>query len=106
MKQIRDFLESFVVVVLVIAGLVGVSYHVFRAGGWFDAALSRFMEFIFQRPAVSIPVVLGVVFVLAYWHDRRMAKGMHGKRLPTLVLYALMAAGAYFIGRYAIVGTF
>ncbi|MBI4195759.1 MAG: hypothetical protein HY526_11855 [Betaproteobacteria bacterium] len=105
MKQVRDFLESFIIVVLVVAGLVGISYHMFRGGGWFEAALGRFAAFVFERPTVSIPIVLGVILVLAYLHDRRMAKGTHGKRLPTLILYALMAAGAYFIGHYAIVGT-
>ena len=105
MKLLREFLESFVVVVLVIAGLVGISYHTFKGGGWFEAAFGRFMQFIFERPSVSVPIILAVSFALAYWHDKRVAKGKHGKRLPTFILYVLMAAGAYFIGRYAIVGT-
>ena len=39
MKLIRDFLESFVIVVLVIAGIGGILYHLFRQAGWGTLAL-------------------------------------------------------------------
>lgn len=105
MKQFLDMLESFVIIVLVIAGLAGLSYRVFRGGGWFEAALERVAAIVFQNLAVSVVVAVGVIIPLVIWHDRRAAKGVHGKRLPTIILYLLMAAGAFFIGHYAVVGT-
>lgn len=105
MRHFLDMLESFVILVLVIAGLVGLSYRMFRGGGWFEAALERVAEIVFQNVTVSVLVAAGVIIPLIIWRDRRAAKGMHGKRLPTIILYLLMAAGAYFIGHYAVVGT-
>lgn len=106
MKQLLTFLESFVIVALVVAGLVGLSYHAFRGGGWFDAALGHIAEFVFQNMTASI--IIGSVVAIAFviWHDRYLSKGIYNKRLPTIILYVLMAAGVYFIGRYAIVGSF
>jgi hypothetical protein len=106
LKQVRDFLESFVVVVLVIAGLAGLMYRTFRAGGWFEGVLEYVAELVFSNPYVSVPAGILIAIALAWWHDRRMAKGIHSRRLPTIVLYALMAAGVYFLGRYALVGSF
>lgn len=106
MKQVRDFLESFIVVVLVIAGLVGLTYHTFRVGGWFEGAMEYIAELVFSNPYVSVPVGIVVVIALAWWHERRLARGTHSKRLATIVLYALMAAGVYFLGRYVLVGSF
>lgn len=105
MKQFLAFLESFVIVVLVLAGLVGLSYHVFRGGGWFDSAFEKVAEFVFLNVTVSIVVGLTALIVFVLWNERRLAKGMYGKRLPTIILYVFMAAGAFFIGRYALLGT-
>ncbi len=106
MKQFLDVLESLVIVVLVIAGLVGLSYRTFRGGGWFEAALERIAAIVFQNVTLSVLVAIGIIVPLVIWYDIRTAKGIHGKRLPTIILYLLMAAGVYFIGHYAVVGTF
>ena len=105
MKHILDFLESFVLIILVLAGLVGLSYRMFRGGGWFESALQRVAEIVFQNVTLSIVVATGVIIPLVIWHERRAATGAHGKRLPTIILYALMAAGVFFVGHYAIRGT-
>ena len=104
MKQFLTFLESFVIVALVATGIVGITYHVFRAGGWFDAALARLAEIVFQNVTASL--IIGGIALVAFvvWHDRRVAKGVYNRRLPTIVLYVLMAAGVFFVGRYALFG--
>lgn len=105
MKQFLVFLESLVIVALVVAGLVGLSYHAFRGGGWFDAAFERLAEIVFQNVTVSI--IVGSIALVAFvmWYERHITKGVYNRRLPTIVLYVLMAAGAYFIGRYALFGS-
>lgn len=104
MKQYFDILESFVVIALALAGLVGTSYHMFRDGGWMESIFGNFLKFHFDNPMVAIPVTVLIVVIAMLLHDKRIAKGRPSK-LPTLLLYALMAAGAYFIGHYAIRGT-
>ena len=105
MKLIRDFLESFVIVVLVIAGIGGILYHVFRQAGWGAKVVDRMVELYFLHPAPMISATVVAVVAGVFWHERRSAKGKYNKKFPTYVLYVLMAAGAYFIGRYAIRGT-
>lgn len=104
MKQLWDYLESFVVIALVIAGLAGILYNLLREGGWVGLALSEFWEFQFSNPVFAIPATIVVILFAIWWRDRRVAKGKIS-RIPTFFLYALMAAGAYFIGHYAIQGT-
>ena len=104
MKQYLEFLESFVVIALAIAGLVGASYHMFREGGWVDTLLGGFVRFHFENPMVAIPITALVTVIVMVLRERRIAKGKPSK-VPTIILYTLMAAGAYFIGHYALRGT-
>ncbi|MBI3918195.1 MAG: hypothetical protein HY322_14460 [Betaproteobacteria bacterium] len=105
MKLIRDFLESFVIVVLVIAGIGGLLYHTFRQAGWGAAALDKAFELYLLHPGAMIPATIVAVIIGAIWYDHRVAHGRYNKKYPTYVLYALMAAGVYFIGRYALRGS-
>ena len=105
MKQFYAFLESFVIVMLVVAGLVGLSNSVLRAGGWFDAFLEWLAPVFFTNVTASL-IIGGIALVaFAWWHDRRVSKGAYNKKIPTVVLAVLMIAGVYYIGRYAILGT-
>lgn len=105
MKQFYAFLESFVIVMLVVAGLVGLSNSVLRAGGWFDAFLEWLAPVFFTNVTASL-IIGGIALVaFAWWHDRRLSKGAYNKKIPTVVLAVLMIAGVYYIGRYAILGT-
>ncbi|HJQ63356.1 MAG TPA: hypothetical protein VJ834_10860 [Burkholderiales bacterium] len=105
MKQFYAFLESFVIVVLVIAGLVGIFHSAMRAGGWFDEAFDYLAPIVFTNVTASV-IIGGIALVaFAWWHDRHVAKGVYNKRIPTAVMFVLMAAGVYYVGRYAILGT-
>ena len=105
MKLIRDFLESFVIVVLVIAGIGGILYHLFRQAGWGTVIVDKTLELYFLHPAPMITATIVAIVGGVVWHERRAATGKYNKKFPTYVLYALMAVGVYFIGRYAIRGT-
>lgn len=99
------FLESFVMVVLVLAGLVGIFHSLLRAGGWLDSVWNYLAPIFFTNVTASI-IIGGIAIVaIAWWHDRHIYKGKYNKRLPTIVLYVLMASGVYYIARYAILGT-
>lgn len=104
MKQIVEFLESFVIVGLVLAGIAGISYNLFRDEGWIEAALGNIWDFNVQYPLIAIPVTIAAIVMFRLWSRDRV---IHGKtsKLPNLMLYALVIAGAYYIGRYAITGS-
>ena len=105
LKLIRDFLESFVIVVLVVAGIAGILYHVFRQAGWGTVIVDKTLELYFLHPVPMISATAVAVVAGVLWQERRSATGKYNKKFATYVLYVLIAVGVYFIGRYAIRGT-
>ena len=103
MKQIVEFLESFVIVGLVLAGIAGISYNLFREGGWIEGFLGNIWDFNIQYPLIAIPVTIGAIVMFRLWSRDKVVHGKTSK-LPNLILYTLVIAGAYYIGRYAITG--
>jgi len=104
-KQIIEYLNSFLTIGLVLAGIGGVSYNVFREGGWLATLLGAFVDAQLGNPIVAIPVTIGVVIIGKMWRDHRLAKG-ETSRLPDVLVYIIMAAGVYFIWRYISTGSF
>jgi len=104
LKQWVELLESSVIVALVLAGIGGISYHLFRIGGWIETSFDRFWNLEARHFLIGIPVIIAGVVLFRLWHGGR---SLHSKTsiIPNLILYVLMAAGAYFIGHYAITGT-
>lgn len=105
MKQIFDYLQSFAVIGLVLAGIGGLSYHMFKEDGWVESALGDIWDMGVQYPLIAIPVIIGAIVFGNMWRHDRLAKGRHSK-LPDLFIYVLMAAGVVFIGRLFLLGTF
>ena len=103
MKQIVEFLESFVIVGLVLAGIAGISYNLFREEGWIEGILGNIWNFNIQYPLIAIPVTIGAIVMFRLWSRDKVVHGKTSK-LPNLILYTLVIAGAYYIGRYAITG--
>jgi hypothetical protein len=106
LKLILDFLQSFVIVVLVISGLGGLLYHTFRQAGWGSAMMDKMFELYLLHPGIMIPVTIVAVIAGAVYYDYRTAHGKFNKKYASYVLYTLMAAGVFFLGRYALRGTF
>jgi len=57
---------------------------------------------------VTASIITGCIALVAFvmWYERYITKGTYNKRVPTIVLYILVAAGVYYVGRYALLGTF
>jgi hypothetical protein len=104
-KQAIDYIVSFVTIGLVLAGLGGVSYNLFREGGWIGGFFGKLWDAQLENPLIAIPVTLGAVFVGKMWYDRQVE---HGKtsRLPDVLIYVIMAAGAFFLWRFFSTGSF
>ena len=105
MKQYLEYAESFAVIVLVLFGITGFSYHLFRDDGWIEAVAGNVWDVSVQYPLIALPVIVAAVFLGRLWNQSRLAHGRTSK-LPDLVIYALMASGAVFIVRYFWYGTF
>ena len=105
MKETLAYLQSFVVMALVLTGLAGIAYHLFRDGGWIEQGLGKIFGYTMQYPLIVTFVVIGGLLFAWWWRHDRLSRGSQSMG-PTLVLYSIMAAGAYFIGHFAIYGSF
>ena len=105
MKQTFEYLESLAVMALMAMGLTGAAYHFFRAGGWVETAGGSLWTFIINSPLMALGL-LGCSVVLTYlWRHSQSFQRQNAKS-ATGVFYVMLAAGAYFLGRLFIVGTF
>ena len=105
MKQALDYVVSFVTIALVLAGLGGVSYSMFKEGGWIATIFDKFVDFQFASPMIAIPVTIGAAVVGKMWYDHQIAKG-HTSKMPDVLIYVIMAAGVYFLWRFFTTGSF
>lgn len=104
MKQIFDFVSTFVAVALILAGIGGVAYNMFKENGWLGAILGKVWDAQLENPLVAIPVTIAVLFIGKMWYDHNRATG-HTSKLPNVLIYVIMATGVYFIYQLAVNGT-
>jgi hypothetical protein len=103
-NKVIEYVTSIVTILLVLAGLGGLSYNFFKEGGWLGALFGKFVDAQMSNPVIAIPVTVALVFVGKMWFDHNRAKG-HTSKLPDFLIYVIMAAGVYFIYRFATDGT-
>lgn len=104
MKQFFAVVESLITIILVLAGVVGISYRSFRDGGWFMQGFGKVVDAYVSYPLAALAVTIALYFVYRAGY-LNFAGDRGGKRFD-LIVYGLMAAGIYFIGHYVIRGSF
>ena len=105
MKRVLENVQSFAVIAVILSGIGGISYRMFRNGGWVEFLFGNIWDMSVEYPLIALPVIVGAVFLGKLWQDNRLARG-HQSKLPDYVIYALGAAGVYFIGHFFVRGTF
>src|SRR5262245_24596607 len=104
MKELFSRLESVVVMLLVLIGLAGLSYNLFRADGWVEKAVGNAWDYTMRYPLIVGVVAVGAFLLSIWWRHDMVSRG-HKRVAPTIVLYLIMAAGAYYIGHLVLYGT-
>jgi hypothetical protein len=102
-KQIFEYIQSFLTIGLLLAGLGGVAYHMFKENGWLGRILGKIWDVQMENPVIAIPLTLAVLFIGKMWYDHNRAKGYTSK-LPDVLIYVIMAAGVYFIYEFISLG--
>jgi len=105
MKTIFEYTQSLIVMALVLAGLAGISYNLFREDGWVEKAVGDIWTLQLQYPLIAIPLTIGAVVLLNMFFKGNLVRGRKSA-LPDVLLYMMMAAGAYYIALYLIKGSF
>ena len=96
-------LLSIVRIVLLLAGIIGITYNLFKDRGWLSIGLTELTK--------SMPTFLiggAILFVVIYFGDKFLsgnAKDGKATNKGDIALYLMMAAGVYFIFKYAIAST-
>lgn len=104
MKRVFEYLQSLAVVVLILAAMLGVSYHAFRDNGWLEGVTGKIWSLEIRYPVIAIPATIAAILFFRMWRHQRLARGHHS-RLPDFVIYALMAVGLYFLVRFGRYGS-
>ena len=105
MKETLNTLSSFGTIVLMLFGIGGISYHMFKDDGWLEAAVGNVWDVSIEYPLIALPVIVAAVFLFRTWNASRSAHGTTSK-LPNVVIYIMMGVGAVFIFRYFMYGSF
>jgi phosphate/sulfate permease len=103
LKQFFTLLGSLITVVLVLAGLIGISYRTFRDDGWMSQGFGKITDVYITYPLMGLGITVALVLALRAWLARRNL-GKRGLHFDYIV-YVFMGAGIYFIGHYLLRGT-
>jgi membrane protein insertase Oxa1/YidC/SpoIIIJ len=101
----KDTLASFGTIVLMLFGIGGFSYHLFKDDGWLEAAVGNLWDVTVSYPLIALPVIIAAVFFFKTWNESRAAHGTTSK-LPNFVIYIMMGAGVVFLFRFFTYGNF
>ena len=104
MKETVEYLESFVVLALMFAGLTGIAYHFFREGGWVETMTGSLWNLTMRSPLMALAVASGSIALWFVWQRNRTSQQQQGKA-ATVLFYVTIAAGTYFLGHLAIQGS-
>ncbi len=102
MKQFLTVLEALVTLILVVVAIIGISYHAFRDEGWIAQGFGKISSAYVNYPLMALAATIAAYFGYRAWQGRK-TRGLRANYFD-YVVYALMAVGIYFIGRYVLKG--
>lgn len=102
MKQALAALESLITIILVVAGIAGLSYQAFRDDGWVSQGFGKVADAFMHFPMIALGLTVAMFFSYRAWRNATRSRG--GGKLFDLLIYVFMAAGTYYIARYVIKG--
>ena len=88
---------------LVLLGIGGIAYHMFRNDGWIAQGLSAIWEAQYQAPIATILLIVAGLFIIRMLHSAQIG-GKRGSVIPDLFLYTFIATGIYFLYRLITTG--
>lgn len=102
MSPLFTLLGSLLVGGLVLLGIGGVAYHLFREDGWLSQGMGALWEAHYQAPVLTVILVIAAFFVFKALHSAQ--GGKRESKTPDFVLFAFIAVGIFFLGRWLTTG--
>lgn len=103
MKAILNMAGAVVVGSLILLGIGGIVFHLFRDDGWIAKGLGAIWEAQYQAPMTTIALIVAALFVVRMLHSAQIG-GKRGSAIPDLILYTFIATGIYFLYRLIATG--
>jgi hypothetical protein len=88
---------------LILLGIGGVAYHLFRDDGWMSRGLGALWEAQYQAPVMTIVLVIAGIYVFRTLYKAQIG-GKRESKIPDFVLLAFIVAGVYFLFRLLTTG--
>ena len=88
---------------LILLGIGGIAYHLFRDDGWISQGLSALWKAQYEAPVLTIILIVAAIFIVRTLYTAHIGDKPKS-RVPDLVLMVFIATGIYFLGRLLILG--
>ncbi len=98
-KESFQLILSLIYVAFVIAGISGISYSLFRPGGWVSNWLGSVWSMEMHYLVMTIPIFIISIIVIKKWLNGIFASSK-GDTIVNLLMGILLLAGVYFSGNY------
>ena len=98
-KESFQLILSLIYVAFVIAGISGISYSLFRPGGWVSNWLGSVWSMEMHFLVMAIPVFIISIIVVKKWLNGLFASSK-GDTLVNILMGILLLSGIYFSGNY------
>lgn len=104
MKSLLTTIGTLFVGALILLGIGGIFYHLFRDGGWFSQGLGALWRAQYQAPVITIILIIAAIFVFRTLYTSQQIGGKRDSKIPDFVLFAFIATGIFFLGRLITTG--
>jgi hypothetical protein len=98
-KESFQLILSLIYVAFVIAGISGISYSLFRPGGWVSNWLGSVWSMEMHYLVMAVPIFVISVIAIKKWLNGIFASSK-GDTAVNLLMGILLLAGVYFSGSY------
>jgi hypothetical protein len=98
-KEFMLFMASLVFIWLLLAGLIGLSYEVFRDDSKVTQAGWKFLDYLWDKPVMLIPTTIGLVLAGFLWRRGDLNPEKNQSPFITLLMFVMVCTGAYYTYR-------
>ncbi len=103
MKSTLTMLGMLLVGALILLGIGGIAYHLFRDEGWLSQGMGALWDATYQAPIITTILVVAAFFVFKALYGAQIG-GKRDSKIPDFVLFAFIATGIFFLGRLLTTG--
>ncbi len=103
MKNLLSTVGSILVGGLILLGIGGIAYHLFRDDGLISQGLGALWKAHYQAPLMTIILIIAAIFVFKSLYGAQIG-GKRESSIPDFVLFAFIATGIFFLGRLITIG--